>query len=239
MSTLGKCTSSPVETKYDAVEELKIATEGSQQSEPKCKTCGDTGRKEYWEESTCWNIPCPDCNQQEELKPIPGYEGLYSISPSGDVYNIKRKIFLKHKITDGYHRVHLKKGKKSFYPTVSRLVASAFLHDYSDDLLVDHINMDTNNNHYSNLRMATRQQNAANRKPVTNSTSVFKGVSYDASKNKYVSQITFDGKNIVLGYYENEETAALMYDAKAVELFGEYARTNLMMGLYRHDAGKE
>lgn len=91
MSTLGKCTSSPVETKYDAVEELKIATEGSQQSEPKCKTCGDTEIVlDEWADGSVKEFPCHDCNQPEELKPCPfcgsNKISIHSASEYGEKY---------------------------------------------------------------------------------------------------------------------------------------------------------
>lgn len=98
---------------------------------------------------------------------------------------------------------------------------------------VDHINTKRHDNRKSNLRFATIQQNGANRKYQGNS-SGFKGVRLSRiSKNGiyYRAHIKFMQKTYHLGTFLDKEAAARAYDAKAVELFGEYAATNQMLGL--------
>jgi hypothetical protein len=94
---------------------------------------------------------------------------------------------------------------------------------------IDHINTDSLDNRKGNLRPATRQQNSANaRKQIRKSgkpcTSKYKGVSF--TQGKFRAVIRCSGKTYQLGCYTNEEEAASAYNAKAKELFGEYAYLN-------------
>jgi hypothetical protein len=106
---------------------------------------------------------------------------------------------------------------------------------------VDHINGNRLDNRKENLRLCTRSQNSANQKLSKNNKTGFKGVSYHAQtiitkKRNYIyrriySQIRHGKKLIFLGSFKTERDAALAYDKKAIELFGEYALTNKMLGL--------
>lgn len=91
---------------------------------------------------------------------------------------------------------------------------------------VDHINGNGIDCQKSNMRECTNQQNTMNSRPRKNSTSKFKGVSWHNRDNKWCSQIMKDGKNYYLGQYDNEIEAAIVYDKKAKELFGEFAYLN-------------
>lgn len=94
-----------------------------------------------------------------------------------------------------------------------------------EHLEVDHIHHNTLDNRKSELRLGTRPQNCANQMPKEGS-SKYKGVCWDKPKRKWVSQITLNGKVYFLGYFTNEEEAGQAYDAKALELFEEFAYLN-------------
>lgn len=96
-------------------------------------------------------------------------------------------------------------------------------------ILVDHINHNGLHNYRSNLRVATFSQSSSNRRKFKNSTSKYIGVCFAKSLNKWMAQIQKDGKKINLGYFENEHEAALIYDNKAIELFGEFANINFIL----------
>jgi hypothetical protein len=97
--------------------------------------------------------------------------------------------------------------------------------DPPDGHEIDHINGDALDNRRSNLRFCTRSQNAQNRGKRKGTTqSLYKGIT--RNKKGWQARITVDGKRISLGLFKNELEAALAYDTKAKELFGEYAKCN-------------
>lgn len=95
-----------------------------------------------------------------------------------------------------------------------------------DAEMVDHDNGDRLDNRSANLRRCTAQQNAFNRTAVAAGTSKFKGVSWDSSREKWISSIQHNGKTKHIGRFDSEDGAAKAYDAKAAELFGEFAKLN-------------
>lgn len=92
--------------------------------------------------------------------------------------------------------------------------------------VVDHIDHNGLNNRKSNLRICSQSNNCMNTRSRKNSTSKYKGVCMTCYSKKWVASIRIDGKSKVLGYFESEIEAAKAYDAKAIELHGEYAHLN-------------
>ena len=95
-------------------------------------------------------------------------------------------------------------------------------------LQVDHINHNGLDNRRKNLRICNNVQNQWNRRKGNNNNSGFKGVSIESRRKtkKYRVQIGYMGKTRHLGYFESPVEAAKIYDAKAKELFGEFANLN-------------
>lgn len=108
-----------------------------------------------------------------------------------------------------------------------RIILSA-----SDADRVDHINGNTLDNRRSNIRICTLSQNGANRPMQQNNTTGYKGVFYDARciYRPYYSKVHYRGKQIRIGCYKTKEEAALAYNKKAVELWGEFALLNIVKG---------
>jgi hypothetical protein len=88
---------------------------------------------------------------------------------------------------------------------------------------VDHMDMDGLNNRWSNLRPATKEQNAANTRATRNNRTGFKGVS-PSPNGKYRATIHVDGKQRWLGTYATAEEAHTAYAQAAVAKSGLYAR---------------
>lgn len=96
-----------------------------------------------------------------------------------------------------------------------------------DGLEVDHINGNRADNRRENLRFATHSQNMAN-KIMRQGTSKYKGVCWNKKDKVWIASVEKDGKYYHAGSYHNEEEAAIAYNKKAWEIFGEFARVNLL-----------
>lgn len=90
---------------------------------------------------------------------------------------------------------------------------------------VDHIDGDHLNNQKSNLRFATRSQNAWNNHSRLG-VSKYKGVQFDAVHGRWFGTITKEGIVYYLGSHRDELKAARKYNKRAKELFGEFANLN-------------
>ncbi len=93
-------------------------------------------------------------------------------------------------------------------------------------LEVDHIDLDKLNNRRSNLRVATRAQNARNRGLLPNNTSGYMGVSWDRTRSKWLACIEVDATRHSIGRFDTAVEAAKAYNAAAKAHFGEFARVN-------------
>ena len=94
-------------------------------------------------------------------------------------------------------------------------------------LFVDHIDGNILNNQKANLRVCTGGENSRNRRKNSGEwASKYKGVTLHKKTGKFQAQIGFEGKSIYLGLFFSEESAAIAYNKKAAELFGEFANLN-------------
>lgn len=91
--------------------------------------------------------------------------------------------------------------------------------------LVDHKNGNRLDNTRGNLRVVDRFQNAWNSCVRSHSLSQLKGVRLHV-KGRWQARITFNKKEIGLGYFDTPEEAAIAYNNAALKYFGEYARLN-------------
>lgn len=91
---------------------------------------------------------------------------------------------------------------------------------------IDHVNGRRADNRLENLREASHSQNARNRRSQAGSSSNYLGVSRRKDRGTWLSAISVNGKVQKLGTFKTEVEAARAYDAKAQEVFGEFARIN-------------
>jgi len=87
--------------------------------------------------------------------------------------------------------------------------------------VIDHYNHNGLDNRKDNLRTVTHQQNTLNRRSSRNTSSKYKGVCWSKGENKWRAHIRFNKKSIHLGYFTCEKEAALAYNKKALELWGD------------------
>lgn len=89
--------------------------------------------------------------------------------------------------------------------------------------MVDHRNRNTLDNRRCNLRFCNHSQNQQNRF-CNRGTSKYKGVYREG--NNWRAYVGFEGKQIWLGTYVNEDDAALAHDRAARIYHGEFAYLN-------------
>ena len=91
------------------------------------------------------------------------------------------------------------------------------------DNLVDHENLDTFDNRFSNLRLASTRENGFNRKA--------SGVFFHPGINRYIARIWTGESHQYIGCFLTVEEAERAYREKAVELRGEFAPQEWRQGL--------
>lgn len=95
------------------------------------------------------------------------------------------------------------------------------------DVQVDHQNHDTLDNRRENLRYLNRQQNGSHRSGKNNNnTSGYRNVCWDKRKEKWIVQLQIDGKNKVLGTFDDVHEAGKFAEEKRKEIYGEFAGKN-------------
>ena len=97
--------------------------------------------------------------------------------------------------------------------------------------LIDHKDGNALHNSKSNLRVATKSQNAANSRLRSDNKIGYRGVSWDRSREKWRAYCRPHGKQIHIGYFDDPKDAAHAYDLCAITQFGRFARTNYDLGL--------
>jgi len=94
--------------------------------------------------------------------------------------------------------------------------------------MIDHIDGNKLNNRIENLRACNISQNIMNTKKRSGKSSVYKGVSFARSRNTapWQAAVKKDGRQIYLGYFDDEKSAAVAYDIAALRYHGEFAVLN-------------
>ena len=103
------------------------------------------------------------------MKDIENFEGLYAVTPKGEVWSYRSKRFLKpYADTSGYLMVQLCKNGQKKTCRIHRLVAEAYLPNPEGLPQVDHIDNIKTHNYLQNLQWITNRDNSrkANNKPI-------------------------------------------------------------------------
>ena len=131
-----------------------------------------------------------------------------------DYDKIKDYAWYEAKVRDDYHYI----GTNDYVNNVS-----IRLHWIICGKNYDHKNRNPFDNRKENLRKASFLENARNHNKQKNNTSVFIGVSWDSSYNKWKSYIRVDGKKKNLGRFANKNDAVKVRLQAEAEYYGEFA----------------
>ena len=102
---------------------------------------------------------------------------------------------------------------------------------------VDHIDQNSANNCITNLRLATRSQNASNMKRRPNNTTGFKGVSWHKARNLFRVTISINQRAKHLAHHICPARLAYTYNQAAIKEQGEFAVLNVLPKLNCQTAG--
>lgn len=155
-----------------------------------------------------------------KMKPLPSLEVLqqaYSYDAnSGDFW--RGRIRVVQSDSKGYRYLKVQGRHLSAHRVAWKMFYG--VDPYGD---IDHINGIRSDNRISNLRIATPQQNCANRPAHKNNRLGVKGVRFEGMN--YSARIMYKGRAVHIGMFPTPELARRAYESKARELFGEFART--------------
>lgn len=93
-----------------------------------------------------------------------------------------------------------------------------------NEMIIDHINRNKLDNRRCNLRIVTPYQNSLNAYRKCGKDSKYIGVRKNG--NSWTCRISHQFKEIYLGSFSSEDTAARAYDKKCLELRGKFAILN-------------
>jgi hypothetical protein len=134
---------------------------------------------------------------QQRLKEVLHY------NPKTGVFTwIKNSNIASSKSPHGYLRVYV--DGTSFY---QHRLAWFYVNGCWPENEIDHINGVRTDNRINNIRLATRSENEMNTKMRSDNSSGVKGVSWYASRGRWVAEIRLQGKNIWLGQFEELKDA--------------------------------
>lgn len=180
-------------------------------------------------------------NIKYEVKPIEGYEGIYSVSNTGQVFSHnylrtgqKREMKLK-KDNEGYFLVGLYQDGKQKWHKVHRLVLEAFIPNPDNKLYCDHIDTNKANNHVSNLRWCTRKENMNNPLTLKKMSDAQKGKTIPKETRRKMSESRV-GKTIYKfrNKKTNQEFIGTAYDFRNKYNLASGNVSNLVNGKLKH-----
>lgn len=88
---------------------------------------------------------------------------------------------------------------------------------------IDHINGNTSDNRWSNLRLATNAENMRNTAAYRNNTSGYKGVHFHKPSGRWRADVMHEGRSVSAGYHATPEAAHTAACGLRQRLHGAFA----------------
>lgn len=155
---------------------------------------------------------------------------VLSYNPSTGVFTWVRPTSRRVKVGDEAGRLHLLKNVREicidYQLFFAHRLAVLYMIGRWPKKDVDHINGDSSDNRWSNLREALHAQNRANSKKYITNTSGFKGVYWHSKREHWCASICVRGKPKYLGSFNDPKLAHMAYVRAAISGFGEFARAS-------------
>ena len=153
------------------------------------------------------------------IVPLSNKEGMHTIVDDELWHNlILKKLWMS---VDGYIIGTLDKKEMLLH----RYVYEMYYKELPN--IIDHSNKIRHDNRIANIRENCASGNAHNKSKTKDATSKYYGVYLDRRCNKWLSFINKDGKQHYVGLFKDEKEAALAYNKKASELYGDKANLNV------------
>lgn len=165
-------------------------------------------------------------NNNEQWKPVKGFEKYYEVSNQGKIRNMYGKTMKTHFNNRGYEMIDFTVNKVRTKKLVHRVVLEAFIDNIDDLPEVNHKDEDKSNNCLNNLEWCSRShnkqhsmktgtynkiyetKNSLGKKHLPNTKSKYHNVTFDKNRNKWVGQIRHDKKNWHMKRFDTEIEAA-------------------------------
>lgn len=168
----------------------------------------------------------PMLNFNNEIwKPVNNFEKLYEVSNLGRVKTTRGRVLKVHPQNSGYLQITFTLNKVRTKFLVHRLVAIHFLENDSNKKYANHIDGDKLNNCVTNLEWVTNSENILHARstglnPYNLPTlgikkgkgSIYRGVSYDKSRNKWIASVRHNKTNYHQKRFNTELEAAMHYN---------------------------
>lgn len=126
------------------------------------------------------------------------------------------------KMTRGYVIVSISYQGKTRYCFGHRVAWALMTGEWPKEL-IDHIDQNKSNNAWSNLRLATHQQNQWNKGSGVRNKSGFVGVHRHTQNPTWVAQIAVNGRTVHLGSFGSAEAAAKVRREAELRAHGQFA----------------